>query len=450
MKKILMATLVASVLLIGNDCYAQSFKDKLKAKAAAAAAAKSKSKSSTPAKSNPTTAKGANNKGGTTFYLMEAERGKTKVQAEEGDLNGKKIIAINGAPYTYQDEPSKMLSKKIYFTTAGIYIMEYDENSWVSVMPDKQLGKAPFGKFVFSNFYSSDASKAKSMTKAKAEAYATDLSKKILAPSSSGPSKGGNGTYSAATPVKFSGKAYAEVEITFEEGAKKKILRKAGGTTTYLHMPEFSKIAGVDVYTDASLNLHRYIYVDKPGVLIWTRYKSGALGTQLWGKYDQYNLYAMDKQMVRGLLNSESQQKELDAKVAAWTKKIKDSEDKRRADKESKGIENQRLPKRGLVDAKLEAQALTAAKGFAAKWNWKETLTRVYFSGADWGIRRHKVSGIQTARAIKGVIVMTRPDGLCSFHDAVFAQEYDGSKYLTVYFDGILGAPFKLKCENAK
>ncbi|MDB4533748.1 hypothetical protein N9242_02680 [Vicingaceae bacterium] len=448
MKKILMATLVASVLLIGNDCYAQSFKEKLKAKAAAAAAAKSKS--STPAKSNPTTTKGATAKGGTTFYLMEAERGKTKVQAEEGELNGKKIIAINGAPYTYQDEPSKMLSKNIYFTTAGIYVIEYDENSWVSVMPDKQLGKAPFGKFTFSNFYSSDASKAKSMTKAKAEAYATDLSKKILAPSSSGPSKGGNGTYSAATPVKFSGKAYGEVEIEFIDGAEKKIIRKAGGKTTYLHMPEFSKIAGVDVYTDASLNLHRYIYVDKPGVLIWTRYKSGALGTQLWGKYDQYNMYAMDKQIVRGLLNSESQQKELDAKVAAWTKKIKTAEDKRRADKESKGIENQRLPKRGLVDAKLEAEGLTAAKGFASKWNWKETLTRVYFSGADWGIRRHKVTGIQTGRSIKGVIVMTRPDGLCSYHDAVFAQEFDGTKYRTVYFDGILGAPYKLNCEHTK
>ena len=106
--------------------------------------------------------------------------------------------------------------------------------------------------------------------------------------------------------------------------------------------------------------------------------------------------------------------------------------------------------KRGLVDAKLEAEGLTAAKGFASKWNWKETLTRVYFSGADWGIRRHKVTGIQTARAIKGVIVMTRPDGLCSYHDAVFAQEYDGTKYRTVYFDGILGAPFKLNCEHAK
>jgi hypothetical protein len=450
MKNLIIAALVAATTLTANDCLAQSFKDKLKAKAAAAAKAKSNTPSKASAINKPSTSSKGTTKGAITFHLMEAERGKTKVQAEEGELNGKKIIAINGAPYTYQDEPSKMLGKKIYFTTAGIYVMQYDDNSWVSVMPDKQLGKAPFGKFVFSNFYSSDASKAKSMTKAKAEAYATELSNKILAPSSSGPSKGGNGTYSAATPVKFSGKAYGEVEITFEEGSEKKILRKAGGTTTFIHMPEFSKIAGVDVYTNASLNLHKYIFVDKPGVLIWTRHKSGALGTQLWGKYDQYNMYAMDKQVVRGLLNSESQQKEIDVKVAAWTKKIKDSEDKRRAAKEGKDIANRRLPKQGYTDTKLEAEGLAAAKGFAAKYNWKETLTRVYFSGADWGIRRHKVTGIQTGRSIKGVIVMTRPDGLCSYHDAVFAQEFDGTKYRTVYFDGIVGPPYKLNCQHTK
>ncbi len=196
MKRILIAALVVATGLTINDCHAQSFKDKLKAKAAAAA----KSKSSTPGKTG-TSSKGVA-KGATTFFLMEAERGKTKVQAEEGETNGKKIIAINGAMYTFQEEPSSLLNKKIYFTTAGIYVMQYDENSWVSVMPDKQLGKAPFGKFVFSNFYSSDASKAKSMTKAKAEAYAIDLSKKMLAPSSSAPSKGGNATYSAAMPVK--------------------------------------------------------------------------------------------------------------------------------------------------------------------------------------------------------------------------------------------------------
>ena len=259
-----------------------------------------------------------------------------------------------------------------------------------------------------------------------------------------------SGTYSAAVPVKYSGKGYDEFEIEFLDGTEKKIIRKAGGTTTFIHMPEFSKIAGVDVYTNASRNLHKYIYVDKPGVLIWMHYKSGALGTKLLGEHDNFNMYAMDKQVVRGLLNSKAQQDEVDKKVAAWTKKIKDAEDKRRAEKEGKDIANRRLPKRGLVDAKLEAQGLEAAKGFAAKWNWKETLTRVNFSGADWGIRRHKVTGVQTGRSIKGVIVMTRPDGLCSYHDAVFAQEYDGSKYRTVYFDGILGAPYKLNCEHTK
>jgi len=439
MKKLLIAALVVGTTFIGSDCYSQSFLNK--AKAAAAGKAK-----------NTTNTSGS----GTTYHLMEAERGKTKVQLEEGENNGTKIVAINGAMYTYQNEPSSTLGKKIYFTTAGIYVMEYDDNSWVSVMPDKQLGKAPFSKFAFSNFYSTDAAKVKTMTKAKVEAYATDLSNKILAPSTSGPSKGGNGTYSAATPIKFSGSAYPELEIIFEEGAIKKIVTKlmkngkAESTDTYMHMPEFSKLIGTDIYANSRSHLDQYVFVDKPGVLIWAKYKHGGLGNQLWEKYDYYNMFAMDKQVVRGLLNSESQQKEIDTKVANWTKIIKDAEDKRRSEKEQKQIENQRLPKEGMVDNGLKTETLEAAKAWATKWGWKETVTKAYFNGADWYIVRHRKTGIIMRREIKGTIVMTRPDGMCSFHYAVFGQEYDGSMYNKVYTAGITPGQIKLNCEHAK
>jgi len=430
MKKLL---IIALVTLTTSNSYAQSFKDKLKAKAAAA----SKTESNTPAD------KGATASGGTTYHLLEAERGKTNVQLEEGENNGTKIMAINGAMYTYQDEPSATLGIKIYFTTAGIYVMQYDENSWVSVMPSKQLGKAPWDKFAFSNFYSTDAAKVKSMTKAKAEAYAIKMSNDILAPSASAPSAGGNGTYSAATPVKFSGGAYPELEINFEEGAVKKIVTtlmkngKAESTDTYMHMAEFSKLIGTDIYANSRSHLNEYIYVDKPGVLIWSKYKHGGLGNQLWEQYDYYNLFAMDKQLTRALLNSESQQKELDDKVANWSKIIKDSEDKRQAAISDEKIANQRLPKEGLVDNELKEQTLEAAKAWATKWGWKETVTKAYFTDADWYIVRHKKTGIIMRREIRGTIVMTRPDGMCSFHYSVFGQEYDGSKYNKVYTAGI-------------
>lgn len=441
MRRTLIAALVA-VTFVGSNCYGQSFKDKLKAKTAAA---------SKPSGNNAVAVKG-----GVTIYLMEAERGNTKLQLEEGENNGTKIMAINGAMYTYQDEPSATLGKKIYFTTAGIYVMQYDDNSWVSVMPDKQLGKAPFGKFMFSNFYSTDAAKVKGMTKVKTEAYAIEMSNKILAPSSSTPSEGGNGTYSAATPVKFAGNAYEEMEITFEEGAGKTIeikLMKGGkteSTDTYMHMEEYSKLIGVDIYANSRSHLNQYIYAEKPGILIWSQYKNGGLGNQMWEKYDYYNLYAMDKQVVRGLINSESQQSELDAKVANWSKIIKDSEDKRRSAINEEKIANQRLPKEGLVDDALKTQTLDAAKNWASKWQWKETVTKAYFSGADWSIVRNRKTGIIIRKEIRGVIVMSRPDGKCSFHHCAFGQEYEGNAYLTVYTIGITPGQIMLPCEHAK
>lgn len=452
MKNLLIITLVT---LTASNSYSQSFKDKLKAKAAA----------TTPATSSSST--GAKD-GKATYHLLEAERspkgGTTNtIILEKGDNNGTKILVIAAcesgctpAMYTYQDEPSKTLGIKVYFTTAGIYVMQYDDNSWVSVMPDKQLGKAPFDKLMFSNFYSTDVAKVKGMTKAKAEAYAIEMSNKILAPSTSAPSDGGNGTYSAATPVKFSGAAYEEMEVTFEEGAGKTIEinlmknGKAESTDTYMYMEDYSKLIGLDIYANSRSHLNQYLYVDKPGVLIWTQYKNGGLGNQLWEKYDYYNLFAMDKQLTRGLLNSESQQKELDDKVANWSKTIKDSEDKKKASETKDKIANQRLPKEGLADNALKTQTLDAAKAWATKWAWKETVTKGYFSGADWSIVRHRITGIILRREIRGVIVMTRPDGKCSFHHCVYGQEYDGNKYLSVYTAGITPGQIMLPCEYAK
>ncbi|MFT7037039.1 MAG: hypothetical protein ACJA2S_005581 [Cyclobacteriaceae bacterium] len=149
MKKLLLTVLVAVTTLIVNDCYFQS----------------------------------------TIYHLLTAERspkgGTTKtIILEEGINKGIKILVITAcqsgctpAMYTYQDEPSSTLGKKVYFTTAGIYVMQYDDNSFVSIMPTKQLGKGLWDKFVFSNFYSQNAAKVQTMTKAKVEAYAIEMSK---------------------------------------------------------------------------------------------------------------------------------------------------------------------------------------------------------------------------------------------------------------------------------
>lgn len=443
MKNLILATLVVATSLTVNDSFGQSFKDKLKAKAAAAA----KAKSSTPAKSSTTT-KGSSAKSATTYHLMEAQRGKTTAQLEEGELNGLKVIAINGGMFTLQDEPSATLGKKIYYTTAGIYVMQYDDNSWVSVMPTNELlGQDVFDKFGYSNFYSADASKAKGMTKVKAEAYAIELSKKILAPSTSGPSKGGDGEYHFVIPSNINGTRVTSTKVSFEDGV---IKRMTTSQEDFTHMPEFSKIIGVDVYGCTRAWLEQYIYIEKPGELIWVKYKNSGLGKQLSESNDQSNIFAMDKQTARAMFASKSQQDEVDAKIASWTKLIKESEDKRRASETDDKIANQRLPKEGLVVSSLKTQTLAAAKAWATKGNWKETVTKAYLTDADWYIYRHKITGVIVRREIRGVMVMTRPDGMCSFHHCVYGQQYNGSTYNKVYTAGITPGQIKLNCEHAK
>jgi hypothetical protein len=107
--------------------------------------------------------------------------------------------------------------------------------------------------------------------------------------------------------VKFSGKSYEELTITYEEDAVKKIITQLGkdaSTDNYMYLSEFSALIGTDIYTNSRNHLNEFIYVDKPGVLIWTKYKGAGLGKQEWGKYDLFNMYAMDKQVSRGLLTS--------------------------------------------------------------------------------------------------------------------------------------------------
>ncbi|MDY8137857.1 hypothetical protein [Aquimarina sp. 2201CG5-10] len=400
------------------------------------------------------------------YHIFTAERspagGTTKtLLINEGEHNGTKVLVIrackNGctpAVYTYQEEPSTTLGIKVYFNSAGLYVIQYDDNSFISVMPTKELGKQPFDVFVFSNFYSKDAAKVKTMTKAKVEAYAREVSQKILKSSTSASSKGGNGKYSIASPVRFAGNYYNEMDIVFEDGAIKKIktsfCEDCNGEETYLYMEVYSKLIGVPMYTNRRNHLEEYIFVEKPGVLLWANYKGSGLGQQLFGELDYYNLFAVDKQVVRGLINSKQQQKAFDDKIASWSKTIKEVEDKKREEAAQSRINNQRLPKKGLTNKTLEDQALNAAKNWATNYGWKETITKTYFYGADWSITRHVLSGIITGREIGGVIVMKRPDGLCSFQYAVFAQQYDGTSYTKVYTLGVASGQIKLECEYTK
>lgn len=386
-------------------------------------------------------------KGGTTnqMIMQFAERNGTKMLVTAACSN------CTPAVYTYQPEPSQALGLSIFFNSFGIYMIQYDANSFVSVMPDKQFGKGVFEKIAYSNFYSKNQSKAAGMTTAKISEYAIGKSKQMMQPSTSTEAKTwGTAKYNVAVSMTHMGKKYDVYDVEFVKSPMRKIVTSPAGAgccaTTYLYLREYSKLIGIDVYGN---HLEEYLYLDKPGDIIYAKQKSG-LGKSVWSANDNFNIYSKDKQMVRNLLINKAAQDAYDAKLTEWTRKIKAHEDKKRSQNEAASIEKQRLPKQGLKNATLEAQALQAAKNWASKYGWKETITDAYFTSADWIIRRNPLTGIQTGREIRGTIVMKRPDGLCSFHHAVFAQQYSDGTYRKVYTDGIVPGQKKLKCENAK
>ncbi|WP_417559190.1 hypothetical protein [Mesoflavibacter zeaxanthinifaciens] len=119
-----------------------------------------------------------------TYHLMDAERasqGKTtKIKFFEfGELNSKEVLAIAAcekcipAIYTYKPEESKEIDRFVFFNSAGLYVIQYDNESFVMIMPN------PNGEdwldFMFSNFYSKNKTKAEQMTQEKIKAFIENL-----------------------------------------------------------------------------------------------------------------------------------------------------------------------------------------------------------------------------------------------------------------------------------
>ncbi|MEO9806365.1 MAG: hypothetical protein ABJF04_24100 [Reichenbachiella sp.] len=124
------------------------------------------------------------------YQLLEAERsaqGPTKIKKMEyGEVNGQKMLAALGcekgcipAVYSYQEEASKQLGIPVFFNSYGLYMITYDEDSFVSCAPGTPLGKAVWDKFSYVNFYSKDDKKVADMTKQKATEYAIAISKRM-------------------------------------------------------------------------------------------------------------------------------------------------------------------------------------------------------------------------------------------------------------------------------
>lgn len=124
-----------------------------------------------------------------TYKLMVAERGNSELTIGEVENNGTVMLAAraneNSMPaiYTFKKELSDKLGKKVYFNSFGLYVIEYDDESYINVSPKQplvMLGKGVWETFAFVNFYSKNESKVKEMTAEKVQEYAKQLSKEAI------------------------------------------------------------------------------------------------------------------------------------------------------------------------------------------------------------------------------------------------------------------------------
>lgn len=122
-------------------------------------------------------------------HLLEPSRdGKKQQILQLGENNGVKLLAMASckqcmpAVYTHNPEASKAYGKTIY-GTSGIYVIPYDNNSYISVAPKTPLvaiGEGVWKTFLYTNFFSEDKNKVAHMTKKKVEDWAIHFSKQIM------------------------------------------------------------------------------------------------------------------------------------------------------------------------------------------------------------------------------------------------------------------------------
>jgi len=261
--------------------------------------------------------------------------------------------------------------------------------------------------------------------------------------------------YYAAVPVNIRGQKCSNFKVEIKPQKSITLInhsKEKYNTERYdKYLADMSEIIGRDVYEYSTANNHKYIIVHKPGILIWVTSYSD-LGDLYWEdkETNYYNVYASDKAYVNKILASKPRQDEIDALCSTWYKKARDH--KKNAYNKKKNAEraNRTLPTKGWSDPNLEAMALKSARNKASREGWKEEMLGAYFTDEDWSIVRNKNTGVQLRREIKGVIVMKRDDGLCSFHYASFAQQFDGANYRKVYVAGIVPGQYKLSCDKVK
>lgn len=388
------------------------------------------------------------------YQLATPERsaaGQTqKLQVEFGEMNGQKIMATQACPrcpaagYKMLEEASNELGRPVFFNSMGIYIIAYDENTFVSVMADGQLGKKVWSKITYANVYSKQGTAT--ITLEAGKQFALAESKRLM--TGEGIAKfevtGGSGTYFAAVRQTVGSKQYDQIKVELDD--KKQIDLEGMNcrsctSSKYVYEAELSEAIGKPVYEMGHIG--RFLIAQDKGV-IWVA--SAPLGKQLWQEHSSYNVLGQDKTAMRQISQDKAAQNEVESVLKGYAIKAKAAVDARYAREELERTANNELPAKGMADGDLEQDALTAAQAWANSYSWKEQLEYVYMTSRDWSILRNKLTGIQTGRRIQGVITMKRDDGLCSYQQAVFEQAYNGTGYQATVMTGVVPGQNKLDC----
>lgn len=373
-----------------------------------------------------------------------------KLQLEFGEMNGQKMMATQACPrcpaagYKMQEEESKELGRPVFFNSMGIYIIAYDENTFVSVMADGQLGKKVWSKITYANVYSKQGTPTISLEAGKEFVLAE--SKRLMTGEGVDPFavNGGSGTYFAAVRQTVGSKQYDQIKVELED--KKQIGLEGMScrnctSSTYVYEAELSEAIGKPVYEMGHMG--RFLIVQEKGV-IWVA--SAPLGKQLWQKHSSYNVLGQDKTAMRQISQDKTAQDKMESVLKEYAIKAKAAVDTRYAREDLERTANNALPAKGMEDSDLDKSAFIAAQAWAKSYSWKEQLEYVYITSRDWSILRNKLTGIQTGRRIQGVITMKRDDGLCSYQQAIFEQAYNGKNYQKTVMTGVVPGQNKLDC----
>ena len=375
-----------------------------------------------------------------------------KLQVEFGNINGQTLLATRACPrcpaasYKLLDDVTKELGRPVFFNSMGIYIIAYDENTFVSVMADGQLGKKVWRQIAYANVYSKQGTPTITLDAGKQ--FVLSESKRLM--TGEGVVKfevtGGSGIYYAAVRQTVGSNQYDQLDVTIND--KKHIVLKGMNCTNctssiYEYQSELSDAIGKSVYEMGHMG--RFLIAQDKGVL-WVA--SSQLGKQLWQDHDQYNVLGQDKTSMRKISLDKVAQEKVDNALKAYAAKAKAAVDARYAREDRDRTANNVLPARGLEDATLNQNSFIAAQAWAHRYRWKEQLQYVFMTSSDWSILRHKLTGIQTGRRIQGVITMKRDDGLCSFQQAIFEQAYNGTGYQQTVMAGVVPGQNKLDCSK--